>query len=220
MKHLVLVTLCALVLAGCTPAEPSAAPSLTEQKPTISPTPTVSAAPQAVEIVVKPQESELVISPEGLGPIVIGEPMPDFEPDTALALWDETFCGFDNPSEDYANWVTNYPMTPDGKYPFLAEVDYPTGTVSSPITGITVQSTEIRTASGLGIGSTVASLESEYGADLLPYIDPDYSAYVVEGPVGQLVFWVAEHEGQVVSFMFVSVDQLAPHFSFHVTGCA
>ena len=216
MKLALVVTLCLIALLGCAPTAAEPEPSKTVE-PTRSETPTPTPTPEPTT---KPSLTELHISPDGLGPLVIGRPAGADNPETDIVYWDETFCGFDVPADDYAGWATNYPADASWHYPFLAEVTYVDGTTESAIERITVQSPMIRTAEGLGIGSSVADLEAQYGDDLVRYPEDYYYPLTVVGANGQLVFWIYLEEPTEVYMMQVLDDFDPPAWSFHLTGCA
>lgn len=167
-----------LALAGCAPAVTlaqhthAATPSAT---PTPTPTPT---APPAL--------SELVLSPDGLGPLVIGSPVPDESPATAVVLWNPTKCG------TTGAWLPNYPdgpLGPDGDptgAPFYFAVDHKTDS----LTYINVRSTQIKTTTGISIGSNRQQLLAAY-----PHFDAIVKShstdlYEIRGPKAQLVIEV------------------------------
>ncbi len=207
-----------LLLAGCAPDAPLATPSQTAESATPTPTPTPT-----VEPVVKPLLEELVISPDGLGPIPIGRAYTPRDPATDVLVWDETFCGFAEEPDvwgyemaDYANWQNTY--TGDVKYEFLAEVGA-AGTTESPILRITTFSLLIRTAEGLGRGSTMDELREVYGSELAVSPEGDYFPAVVRGQHGQLVFWFSYEDPGSVYMLQVLAGFDAPGWSFHLTGC-
>lgn len=89
-----------LMVTACAPSpEPQPTQTVEESSSTPTPTPTPT-----IEPVVKPALSDMVISPDGLGPIVIGQAYSATDPATDVLVWDETFCGFaesDPTSADY-----------------------------------------------------------------------------------------------------------------------
>jgi hypothetical protein len=220
-KHLVLAIGAAL-LVGCAPTpEPDDSPPAAEGSSS-TPTPTPTPTPTR-DSVVRPELSELIISPDGLGPILIGRAYSASDPATDLLVWDDTFCGFaeTDPSYaayDYGNWVNTYGG--DGHMQFLAEVTYFDGTPESPIIRITTFNPLIRTEDGLGIGSTRAELIEAYGDELVQSPDDAYFPYVVHGRSGQLVFWFSYETPGVVYMLQVLAATEVPSWSFHSTACA
>lgn len=107
----------------------------------------------------------------------------------------------------------------EGHTQFLAEVTYNDGTPESPILRITTFNDEIRTAEGLGIGSTRAELLAVYGDDLIQSPEDSYYPYAVHGRHGQLVFWFSYETPGVVYMLQVLPASEVPQWSFHSTGC-
>jgi hypothetical protein len=217
MKPILAVTVCVLLLSACAPGgggAPSGSPTSSETATataTPTPTPTEDAAPTG-----KPSLGELVLSPEGLGPIVIGSPIPAAAADVAVALWDPTFCDWDDPASDHGGWKPNYPMTPvNGNFPFYPESGGTTP--DAPILWIAVISDEIHTAEGLGVGSTIAAVQAQYGAALQVVPTPNATAYVVQGVHGELIFW---GDGSTVGPIDVFPAGAAPELYYEIGGCA
>ena len=205
----------AIALAVATTAGCSAMPPTPEAS--IEPTPTTPADPAATSAL-----AGLVLSPEGIGPIVYGEPVPAFDPNTEPVVWDETFCDWSAElrAEGYVEhpgWKANYPMS--ATTPFIVELgggDEP----SSPVDRITIWSAEIRTADDLGIGSALADLQDAYGAKLLGVPDGTYPGYAVMGDHGQLVFWFDAYSEQDAVYMVSVLDPNTPAaFAYDVGGC-
>jgi hypothetical protein len=209
LRATLLLVVSALVLTGCTPPAEETAPSASSSA-SVTPTPTPTVEAPAV----KPTLARLVLSPEGLGPIVIGEPIAVEPVDVAVAVFDDTFCDFGD-SSDHGGWKPNYDLTADGHWPFLPEG---AAVVTDPVTSITVQSNEIRTAQGLGLGSTNAQLAAQYG-DIAPVESFGYLGYSVPGTRGQLVFWF-DGSTDAVSNIEVIEPGLTPAFRFEIGGCA
>jgi hypothetical protein len=173
------LVLLALSLAGCAPAAVSALPSSTGLPSAVAtPTPTATPAPT------RPELGELTLSPDGLGPLVVGAVVPDQPSDVAVVSWDQAACA------GGGEWVANYPSGPvtgGTDAPF----SFPSAKKTDPIGFMTVWSSEIKTGSGVGVGSTVAELQAAY-PDLNAPIHAEASdLYVVTGSTGELVFEVA-----------------------------
>ena len=213
------VVMLSVALVGCG-SEVEPAPESTTAGPSASDTPVPT---ETVEPLVKPALDELIISPDGLGPIQIGQAYAPRDPATDVLYWDDTFCGFaEDPAYgpeyagDYGNWKHTY----SGEYfEPLAEVDYG-ATAESPVIRITTFLEEIRTEDGLGTGSSIAELEAAYGDNLIKSAEDAYYPYVVYGRSGQLVFWLSYETPGVVYMLQVLAGFDTPHWSFHRTGCA
>ena len=210
-RVLVPTALVVAMLTGCagSPSTQQSSTPTEESSPTS--TPPASPTPSA--------EPGVLISPEGLGPIEITRPIDPAGLAATLVAWDDTFCGAATPAEDVAAWTPTMPLVDEGHYPYFPEIaDY---TMDSPVTRITIQSDEFRTAEGLGIGSSIDDLTSEYGSQLAtrPFPGIGLTGYVVPGRLGQLVFWVAEPETTVYFVEIVPAD-VSVTFSFHVGYCA
>ena len=155
-----------------------------------------------------------MLSPEGLGPIVMGRPIASLPPDIAVAVFDDTFCDFGG-TGDHGGWKPNYDLTSDGHWAFLPEGPL---SVSDPVTNLTVQSPEIRTSSGIGIGSTEAEVKNAYST-LQAVSSFDFTGYSIPGTNGQLVLWF---DGQTDTVTNIEVLQpgVTPEFRYEIGGCA
>lgn len=137
-------------LSACAPAlgtEPSPPPpSPTEAVPTSTPLPT------------KPEPRELILSPDGLGALVIGQTPPQVDPALDVLIFDADYCA-DVPEDAVPEpiepglWLANYPVQ-----------------------------------DGIHLGSTLAEVQAAYGGSLVFEIDNTVSTvYSVSGTVGQLL---------------------------------
>jgi hypothetical protein len=183
----------ALVLAGCSPTGSTSGPS-----PTPTPVPSASASPDPSPTPSPspsgpPALAELVASPEGVGSLVLGEPL-----DPSLATWDRTAClaeDMDQPVADdqtYGAFVPNYPMaiqTAGDRYPrFPFE---PHHGPDKTLNWIRVRSAEIRTAAGVGIGSSDAEVRAAY-PDAAVVDAEGATVYGIDGRRGRLVLEVTK----------------------------
>ena len=184
MKSIVAAAMLAVLLVGCQPANPGAAPTAT---PTVTPsaTPTVEPWPEG-----KPHLSEFTLSPDGFGPVQIGEPIPAAPVDVAVAWLDNTYCDINHPDSGHGGWMPNYPSNENWNLPFFIESSEVN--VDAPVVSIWIGSDEIRTAEDFGVGSAIVDLNAFYGASIVEIPGDMATAHVVQGTRGELVFWGLE----------------------------
>ncbi|MGV8883998.1 MAG: hypothetical protein ACOH1T_00220 [Microbacteriaceae bacterium] len=180
LAAIVVVTL----LGGCAPTDADPTP------PPVAETPAETPAPEPT----KPALDELVLSANGLGPLVIGEAPPVTGPELDVAIFDDDFCADDVANgfiTDPGKWVANYPTsgTEYPEFPFSILVE------DGVLTNLYETSPLIHTAGGVGVGSTVAELRAAHPDAVR--ISKDYiDLYVIAGENGQLVFEVGT-EGSI-----------------------
>jgi hypothetical protein len=185
----VLVSL-ALLLSACSAPSPSPssvagspsasspipAPSETTAVPTPTPTPTPE----------QPTLQDLVLTQDGLSTLIVGEQM-----DPRLTVLDPRACAQGDSSEPApgsAGWVPLFPMI-TGPYGRLVHVFEPHADENGDLRWLAVQSPEILTDRGIGIGSSSAEVEAAYpDAEVL---DGAFArVYEIAGPVSRLVIEV------------------------------
>jgi hypothetical protein len=190
----VIAAVVALSLAGCTAtintatptnsAAPSVAPSVA---PTVadtpSATPTATPTPTPTPTPTKPTLDSLVASPDGLGSLVIGQPVPAVPPTIALAVFNSDHCNRPGEAGD-AGWDSTYP---NKSFSMTTKPVTATGKVSL----ILINTTRIATASGIRKGSTRAQVVAAYGASARIVHAGASDIYVVKGAHGQIAFDVA-----------------------------
>jgi len=173
----VAVVLAVLLLAGCAPV-PQALPS-PSPTPTMTPTPTPTPTPTG-----PPPLASLVATPDGLGPLLIGQQPPAGR--EALAVFDPT-CNPD--AAVTGGWDVTYPDDPRGDSswpPFALFVD------EIGVARIDVTSPEIRTAAGIGMGSTHDEVLAAYpeGFDDVLVKEGLATVYGIAGERGWLMIQV------------------------------
>lgn len=175
-----------------------AAPAPQEPPQTSSPAPSPSVPPEpGVPAEEPPQRTpprvtDLILSPDGLDTLVIGEPI-----DSPLATWNPHACrlpeneehsGLEDDSPLWGAWVPNYPAEPT----FFGSSGWPFEVYHRPdqtLGAVVVWSPRIRTTEGISILSTEADVRAAYpSAEVLelPYV----RVYGIAGARGKLIIEV------------------------------
>ena len=171
-----------VALAGCAPVTPSADPSSSavpsaqpSQSPVATPTPTPTPTPT------KPTLSELALTPDGLGPLKPGAAVPHEPASIAIVAWNPNACA------GTGEWLATYPRqtTGDDIHPF----SFASGSKNDPIRLLTVWTSDIKTAEGIGVGSTAAEVAAAY-PQIVPVHGDVSDLYTLKGATGELVFEV------------------------------
>ncbi|MCU1421116.1 MAG: hypothetical protein JWN36_767 [Microbacteriaceae bacterium] len=203
-KILILVALVAL-LSACSAAAPTSTPSK-------SSSPQAHSSPSASPVAGKPTLGDLVISPDGLGPLVMGEPVPSQSADLAIVRFDPALCKetieqsgatFVPGAAGTGGWVTTY-SDPHAFYLFTSGAD-----ASGPVTFVGASAWEsgtspIHTATGIHPGSSTEELKAAYSSfdSVTSYDFTDI--YAIKGERGVMVFEVSPHTDR--SGMFAPGD--------------
>lgn len=175
MKPLVLSALVVIVLAGCAPAAPTADPSPTA-KPTASatsrPIPTATPTPTPT----RPALGELVLTPGGFDQLPLGVDPSTIDPAIAIISSSPLEC-----DASVLAWSTDAVWPPDesGHRPFSVAVR------DGLVRGIQVVWTpEIKTAQGIGVGSTRQDVLDAYPGIPVALSDARGDVYIVQDDRG------------------------------------
>jgi len=173
-------------LVGCTqaPSSPDAAPTTAASDPATSvptqtPTPTPTPTPTT-----KPTLDQLVVSAEGLGDLVIGEPVPSAAPAISPVTYSSNLCA-GTTYDPIPGWIANYPHRP---FALTTTKQAKTGAVSL----IFVSSPGIATANGIHVGSTLAEFTAAYGKPDRIIPANASNLYVITGTHGQIAFDISK----------------------------
>ncbi len=215
-----------LLLSACDPSGGGGGGSSTaptgDTTDSVTPTP---AASKTAEPAVKPAVGDLILSPEGLGPLVIGSPPPATDPALDIAILDPDYCVAY--AADYGvpagKWIPNYEpalSSEDGGDPFALLVE------GGVLAGLDVRSSQPHTAQGIHVGSSVAELTAAYpGGFTTVYNHADISdVYAVNGTHGRILFEVPKDGGDgywdpsdLGKVLFIHVTRLSDEV-FGVSG--
>jgi hypothetical protein len=193
-----------LSIAGCTP-EPNAAPgaSLSASPSAPASTEQSSTEPSDAESAIRPSISDLIVTPTGIGPLVVGAPVPSEIPEAALLVWNPTYCldgaaAPADPEQPYAGaWQTNYAESPlaygDGTgEPFnLITAD---GLQTGAIAQMMVRGSEVSTEEGVAPGATRAALEAAYPSFDSIVRGETSDVYVIRGADGGALWFEVANE--------------------------
>lgn len=162
--------------------------------PTSTPSPTSGAQEPSAVATPEPSESAtpdpLVISPEGIGPLRIGQPVqPAGE---GLVEWDPDLClqqGFEVGEPFVGTWVT----TLEGE-PFFINVEKGMKDENVRLVGVTNEG--VKTSEGIGVGSTREQFLAAH-PEAKPAADGDQTdLFQIDGTTGNLFVEIAKGEGE------------------------
>lgn len=170
-----------LLLSGCAGEKPAEiaepAPIVTE-----SPSPTPTPTPEPT----KPALDELVLTTEGLGYLVIGQPVPSIDASLAIVEYDPAYC-----ESQPGAWRPTYPTTADQREMFNVQTDaeIESGSVST----IAVYQNGVVTAQGIHVGSTSDEVLAAYSSfDYEEQMDVNFVQYGINGSAGRLLIGVED----------------------------
>jgi hypothetical protein len=205
----------ALALTGCAP---------TVSHTDAGSTPTRTSTPSAPPTASKPTLSQLVVTPDGLSYLSPGVAVHAEPAALAIMTYDPTNCVGEEiaaGSPGAGAWVPAYPNSITwagaGKPFDVGPVNAPT----DPIHEVEIWSPSLKTAKGIGPGSTVAQLTAAYGATLTLDEADNSDVYVLPGTRSELLFEVAkaaaglpaEETGTVVWMRIVPLDDAYLHIA-------
>ena len=171
----IVVAVLALSLAACAQEAPPV--EVAEPAPIETPVETPTPTPTADQS--KPELSQLVLTPNGLGSLVTGEQIEEVPGDLALATLEENYCD-ESFGNDRDRWVTTY--AGGERESFYLEVR------DGDLYRTYITSPEIKTDRGIGLGSTEAEVIAAYPEAKL--VSKYVNMYVVKGETGKLTIEV------------------------------
>ena len=187
---LVSAVVLALSVAGCAP-EPSAGPPVETAPPATSSSPTPTPTPQPTTSAI----ADLMLSPDGLGPLEIGQSMSSAASEFGLTYFDPDCSsepegsGAPDASEP-GSWRANYPDGEKGLRPFVpVSFDGVLGIIA-------VHSPEIATTEGLHLGSSRSEVMAAFPNGFSTELEnKNFSrVYVVDGKLGRLLIEVRSND--------------------------
>ena len=139
------------------------------------------------------------MSPDGIGPLLIGEPVPDEPKAQAVAVWDAKKCYRSSATAKVGDpavggWTANYPLVSVGAFSSPGFSVYTVGDVEDgDIHSLWVESPKLTTAEGISIGSTLAEVRAAYPSPDHVITSNRYAdLYVLDGTVGRMTIEVAK----------------------------
>ena len=191
MKRAAVVLMGAVLLSGCAP-QPSAIPS---SSPTSSSTPEGTPTPTSNPASAKATVAQLVIGPDGLGPLQINSPPPVTDPAVDILVFDPDHCAAVDGAEP-GKWVANYEPA------LSADTNVPFGVYVQDGVLRTIQSydPDIQTIEGIGIGDSAADAAAAYGAgEVLDEKGFNSIVYIVRGLHGNLLVEVLRDDAAAIA---------------------
>jgi hypothetical protein len=241
-RTLLTTVLLVACLSGCTPSEDAPTPlssptALADSTPAPSPSgsasPVPSASPVDVPVAVSPSAppsaegsvpsssrpdfSDLVVRPDGLGTIVIGGGAAEsgmllHDPDHCTVDGDPTVYGYAPGDPAVGRWLADYPEQSDPSGLFEVAVDD-----EDRVTAIGIRSLDLATAEGIRVGSTREELLAAYPTLEQTDVGSFSTVYAMSGTGGRLVFEVLDSDydpqaavGSVVLLAVGAADAPAP----------
>lgn len=143
-----------------------------------------------------PALATMTLTPDGLGPLRIGAPVPDHGTPTAMVIWDPDYCReFPHPQGGSTGaFHANYPHTVSPALGSVAPFTVVTahGESDGTISSMVVFTPEVETTLGLGVGASRTELIAAYPSFDEHWSGPLSDVYALNGDNGRLVFEVAK----------------------------
>jgi hypothetical protein len=165
-----------------------------------TPSPTGTPEPTTTTPAIRPAITDLVVTPTGLGPLVVGQPVPDVPADAAIVAWNPTYCVEEPaaPTEPYAGaWLSVYGPSPLGYSgpgePFVTVTE--DGLQGGVVGAIRVLGSQLATEEGIAPGSTRAQLEAAYPSFDSIVRGPLSDVYVINGSDGGALWFEVSNAG-------------------------
>ncbi|HEX4444044.1 MAG TPA: hypothetical protein VHZ81_10775 [Galbitalea sp.] len=166
-------------LAGCAPATITAEPT---RSAVLTPTPTQTPAPIPTPLT----PDQLEMSPDGLGPIIVGEPISAETAFLTSISFNDKYCDQVGRSDWQGTDLTTSAFS----------LEVAGTTASSPVSAIGAASPQIRTAAGIRIGSTRSDVTTAYPSPTSVMHGRGSDLYITRGSHGQLSIEVADSDYQ------------------------
>ena len=164
-------------LTGCAPATITAEPTHSAVVPA-TPTPTATPTPLTAD--------QLEMSPDGLGPIIVGEPISAETAFLTSIVFNKKYCD----QVGRSDWQGTDPATSSFGLEIAGK------TASSPVSAIGANSPQVRTTAGINIGSTRSDVTAAYPAPTSVVHGRGSDLYITRGTHGQLSIEVADSDYQ------------------------
>lgn len=194
-KHVVALCVAGLFLSGCA-ALPDIGVAGRDDTPDshVAPATTPSSEPEASaepSTDALPDLSDLVVTPSGVGPLRIGDQLP-LESAPEVVEYDSGYCArtfAEGQERDEGRWRPNaaYERGENARPHFGVNVDG-----EDRLVRIDTESEDLRTDTGIGVGSSIESVETAYpDAEYVPFGDIA-GTYLVRGDGGILAIEVSD----------------------------